>query len=155
MSLLAIILLILLGLILILLEFLVVPGVTIAGIGGLLLLCGAVYISYKTHGTMIGNYTLLGTSLALFVTLFFSLRKKTWRRLMLNSNIDSQSFETLIDKIKPGDTGTTISRLNPMGRVMVNDLNVEAKSTGEFIDPNINVLITKVEENKIVVKPLN
>lgn len=154
MSLLAIILLILLGLILIVVEFLILPGVTVAGIGGILLLAGAIFLSYKTHGNTIGHYTLLGTVLALAFTLYISLRKKTWKRLMLDSNIEGKSFASLIDKIHIGDTGKTISRLNPIGRVIVNDINVEAKSTGEFIDPGIEVLITKVLDNKIVVKPL-
>ena len=54
MSIFAIILLILLGLLLLLIEFAVIPGVTIAGIGGFLLLAASVYIAFKELGTAAG-----------------------------------------------------------------------------------------------------
>ena len=61
MSILAIILLIILGIFLFIVEFLLVPGITIAGIGGAILMAVAVYSAYKTHGSTVGNYTLLAT----------------------------------------------------------------------------------------------
>src|SRR5690554_2641294 len=53
-----IILLIFLGLLLLLIEFAVIPGVTIAGIGGFILLGLSVYIAFAEYGTGIGFITL-------------------------------------------------------------------------------------------------
>ena len=47
----AILVLIALGVLLFLVEFLVVPGVTVAGIAGTLLVMGGVYLGYYFHGT--------------------------------------------------------------------------------------------------------
>jgi membrane-bound ClpP family serine protease len=58
-------------------------------------------------------------------------------------------------KIKIGDKGKTITRLNPMGRVMVGNEHYEAKSIDKLIDQNTEVEIVKIESNKIIVKPLN
>ena len=51
MTLTAIILLIVLGIFLFLVEFLLVPGVTIAGIAGFILLVGGIWVAYDSLGT--------------------------------------------------------------------------------------------------------
>jgi membrane-bound ClpP family serine protease len=81
MSVLGIILLILLGVLLFLVEFFIIPGVTIAGIGGALVLGVAVFASYRTYGTTIGTYTLLTVLVISVLTLVLALRSKTWKRL--------------------------------------------------------------------------
>jgi membrane-bound ClpP family serine protease len=156
MSILAIILLIFLGILLFLVEFFLIPGVTIAGIGGAVLMGVAVFMAYRTHGTTVGNYTLLTTLLLTIITLVFALRAKTWKRLMLNKNIDGKFEVGLQDeKIKPGDTGLSVTRLNPVGKVMVNEIIVEAKSIKGFVDQNTKIEVVKVLTTQVIVKPIN
>lgn len=155
MTALAIVLLIVFGILLILLEFLVVPGITIAGIGGLLLLGGGVYMSYNTYGSTIGSYTLLATFIILLIILYYSLRSKTWNKLMLNKSIDSHVEEVEEEKIKKGDIGVTITRLAPIGKVSVNDVEVEGKSIDKFIDQDTEIEVIKVLKNQIIVKLKN
>ena len=50
-----IIILIVLGILLFVIEFLLVPGVTIAGIGGLILTVFGVYKAFNDFGTTIGT----------------------------------------------------------------------------------------------------
>jgi len=152
MSFVAIILLILLGIILFLVEFLLVPGITIAGIGGALCMGGGVFVAYKVYGSLAGNLVLLGTLLFIIITVYFSLKSKTWKKFMLNSKIDGKVNVIQEEKINEGDVGKTITRLAPIGRVMVNDISIEAKSTGAFIDENTEIEVVKVEKSKIIVK---
>src|SRR4030042_1999407 len=98
MSILGIILLILLGVLLFLVEFFIMPGVTIAGIGGVVLFGLAVFIAYRSHGTAIGNYTLFATLLISITAFIIALRARTWRRFMLKTNIDSKVEVGLEDK---------------------------------------------------------
>ena len=152
MTLLAIIVLILLGLLLLLLEFAVVPGVTIAGIGGFLMLAGSVYLAFVQYGTVAGIITLaivLTASPALIVYFF---KSKSGKKMILETNIDSkvETYET--DNIHSGDVGMTIGRLAPMGKVRVNGVSVEAQSTGSFIDQNRQVRVIKVYPGKIIVE---
>ena len=49
MSLTAIIILIVVGLLLVLIEFFVLPGTNVAGIIGILLVVGAIFFSYRDH----------------------------------------------------------------------------------------------------------
>jgi membrane-bound ClpP family serine protease len=156
MSILAIILLVLLGILLFLVEFFLIPGVTIAGIGGAILMGIAVFMAYRTHGTTVGNYTLFTTLLLTIITLVFALRARTWRRLMLSKNIDGK-FEVGLEeqKIKVGDTGVSITRLNPVGKVMINGITVEAKSIKGFVDQNTKIEVVKVLTTQVIVKPIN
>jgi membrane-bound ClpP family serine protease len=52
-----------------------------------------------------------------------------------------------------GDIVKTCSRLAPMGKVRIGSTEVEAKSMGEFIDPEKPVSIEKIEGNIVLVKP--
>lgn len=154
MSVLAIILIILVGILLLFLEFFVVPGITIAGIGGFILIAGAIFSAYHFHGTEVGHYTLVGTIVFFVVLVVVLLKTGTWNRVMLQKTIDSHVTDIKEEnKIAPGDTGKTISRLNPMGKVMVNGIAVEASTHGTFVDPGAEVEVIKVERTKIIVKP--
>lgn len=146
-------LLILIGILLIVIEFLIAPGITVAGIGGLLLMAWGIYMSYDVFGTPAGHYVLIATVIVTIVVLYYSLRAKTWKKLMLNTKIDSDvSTENYQEKIKPGDTGKAITRLNPIGKVMVNDIILEGKSIIGFIDENSEIEVVKVFKNNIEVK---
>jgi membrane-bound ClpP family serine protease len=155
MSVLGIILLILLGILLFLVEFLVIPGITVAGISGALVLGVAVFMAYRTYGTATGTYTLLTVLVISVITLTMALRSKTWRRFMLKTNIDSRVEVGLEDhKIQPGDKGETVTRLAPIGMVRVNEITIEGKSIAGFLDPHTKIEVVKVLGTQVIVKPI-
>ena len=148
-------LLILLGIFLFLIEFLLIPGVTVAGIGGLILVTAGVYIAFTEHGVDIGLITLGVTIVSSVIILAFSLRSRTWKNVMLNTNIDSKASEGPIEgSIKPGDKGETITRLAPVGRVIVNEIVMEAKSISGYVDPHKEIEVIRVSGSQLIVKPL-
>lgn len=102
--------LIAIGLVLLILEFLVFPGVNVAGILGFACVVGAVWLAYSTMGTTVGHFTLLGTALCGFGVTYYVLRSKTWRRMQLHTQIDS-TVEGVDESIREGDTGVTQGRL--------------------------------------------
>lgn len=149
-----IIVLIIIGLFLFLVEFLLIPGITIAGIAGVGFLIVGIVLAYTGHGNTAGHITLLSTVIATIFTVAMSLRAKTWSRFMLNTNVDSSVDNPLSNQsVKPGDTGIAISRISPMGKVRINDVVVEAKSTGAYIDQKAEVEVVKIEGSKVIVKP--
>lgn len=155
MSILAIILLILLGIFLFIVEFLLVPGITIAGIGGALLMAAAVYFAYTTHGNTVGNYTLVATLILTVGGGAYVLRAKTWRRLMLDKGIDSKVEVGLEEgKIKVGDQGESITRMAPIGKVLINGIVVEGKSQRGFLDQHTPVEVIKVLNTQVIVKSI-
>lgn len=149
-----IIILIVLGILLFVIEFLLVPGVTVAGIGGLILTVFGVYKAFNDFGSTTGIWVLIATLLLSVFVIAMSLRARTWNRLMLKTNIrGTVDTELTEDQIKVGDKGSTLTRLAPMGKVIVNDLVREAKSTEGYIDEHTEIEVVSVLGTRISVKP--
>ncbi|PRY97830.1 NfeD family protein [Marinilabilia salmonicolor] len=148
-----IILLIITGLLLLILEFFVVPGITIAGIGGLGMIVGGIFMAYGLD-TATGHITLALTIFLTLIILFYALRTKTWQKLMLSSSINSNVDTVVENSINIGDTGKTITRLNPIGKARINGQDVEARCPGQFLDPKTEIEVTEVYKTYIIVKPV-
>ena len=155
MSLTAIIILIILGILLFYVEFLIVPGVTIAGIAGAILVIVGVFYGYKEYGVPTGHYILGATAIFSIFSIVIMLRTKTWEKIALNTKIEGKSSTGLEAELNIGDQGETVTRLNPYGKVQIKDKFYEAKSSSSFIDPKIKVEIKKIDGSHLIVKPLN
>ncbi|ASB49912.1 NfeD family protein [Alkalitalea saponilacus] len=150
-----IILLILTGLLLLVLEFFVFPGMTISGIGGVLMMAGGIYMAYNGYGSGIGNWTLFITIFSSLLVLGLALRGKTWNKLMLNTQITGNVQTVTDETIHEGDKGVTVTRLNPIGKARINDEDVEARCPGQFVDPGTEIEVIKVYKTYVIVKPVN
>lgn len=148
-------LLIIIGLALLIVEFFMIPGISIAGIAGTLFTIGGIVYAYRHLGMMGGHITLASTIILGVILMLLSFRAKTWDRLSLKSAIDSSVETVEINKINIGDVGITISRLNPMGKAMVNEMVMEARCPGQFIDENKAIEVVKVFKTYIIVKLKN
>lgn len=148
----AVIILLLVGLALIWLEFLVIPGTTIAGIGGIILMGTGIYLAYHFIGPKTGMYSLMGAAVMLVISIVVFLKSNTWKKLSLNDNIDSKVDTYEEESIKKGDEGICISRLAPSGRICTGAQEVEAESVDGLLDPQTKVVIIKVLRNKVYVK---
>ncbi len=155
MTALIIIFLIVLGIVLLLIEFTILPGITIAGVGGFMLFAYSIYLAFTSYGALAGFLTLgfiLVMSPILIVWLF---KGKRGKKMVLNTVLDGVANQINKEKVKIGDIGITVGRLAPMGKIKVNDEVVEVKSTGTFIDPGEKVKIIHIEKSLITVEPLN
>jgi len=146
-----IIILILVGFLFLLLEILVLPGTNIAGILGFVLIGIGVYFAFKI-GTTEGVITLSASVVCSVAFLYIVLKSNTWKKLTLKSEIDSKVNVIDESKVKRGDAGITVSRLAPAGKAMINNEYFEVHTIGEFIDPDTDIVVTKVDFNKIYVK---
>ena len=151
MSIWIIILLIILGVLLLLVEFLVIPGVTIAGIGGFALMILGVVLSYIYLGVRLGNLVLFITLVINIICIFWFLRAKTWQKAGLKSEISGKVNLLDID-LKVGDIGKTISRLAPGGKALFDNRIMEVHSLDGFIDQNKEIEIVSLRDNKIFIK---
>lgn len=146
--------LLLLGVLLILLEIVFVPGTTVVGIGGVILLGIGIYVAYTYLGSNIGHLS-LGTSVVIiFLALLVVLKGDTWERVSLKNRLEGRSSTDLSTVLKAGDRGKTISRLNPIGKALFNEEMYEVSASGEFVDADEEVEIIKVEQNSIKVKTI-
>jgi membrane-bound ClpP family serine protease len=155
MNLLVILFLIFLGIVLLLIELTVLPGITIAGLGGVLLFGYSIYLAFSTYGSLTGFLTLafvLVVAPTLVVLLF---KGKSGKKLVLNTVLHGVANEIDQERVKIGDIGVTIGRLAPMGKIKVNNEVVEVRSTGTFVNPGEKVRIIQIEKSMITVEPLN
>lgn len=150
----SIIFIILVGILLMILDFLVIPGGFVA-IFGLLCMVGGVVLSFVKFSTTVGFIVLIATAIVAILMFVLMLRSKTWRRLQLNTQIDSRMNEVDEQKIKVGAVGMTMSRLAPMGKGLFEGEIVEISSVQDFIEENTQVEVVKIDGCKIIVKPLN
>lgn len=145
-------LVILLGIIFLLAEIFLLPGITISGIAGFIFLIGGIAYAYMYMGNMAGNMTLIISAFLIMGSFLYFIKSKSLRRISLTTNIDSKVDMSDLQKIKVGDVGITQSRLNPMGKVFINDLTVEAKSIdGQMIDEDTEVIVNKIDWANIIV----
>ena len=103
-------------------------------------------------GTMVGLIITFSTLAGTVATLYFSLKSRTWKRLMLNDTIDSRVNVVDAEKVKLGETGQTISRLAPAGKARINGEIYEVHSLSGFIDQHMEIEIAKIDHQKIFVK---
>jgi len=157
MSLGLIIFLIILGLLLFVVEFMLIPGFTIAGIGGAVCLVTAVVFSFASFGTTTGLLVLGITVIVMIVLTVLMLKSGTWNKFMLKTSIDGKVDTVGADegRVKAGDRGVTVTRLAPGGKVLVNGEYFEAKSIDMLIDPKQEIEVVRIEDNKLIVKPIN
>jgi len=153
MSWMVILTIIIVGLLFLLLEILVVPGTTVIGFLGAAMMVFGVYSVYSQYGVVTGTYALGGTLVFAVSAIVMALKSNTWKKAMLNTDIGGKVNVFEEDSVKPGDEGVAVTRLNPMGKALINEEYYEVTSKNNLLDENTEIIVTKVEGNKIIVKP--
>ncbi len=155
MNIIIILFLIILGIVLLMIEFTILPGITIAGLGGLLLFAYSTYLAFSSYGNTIG-FLILAFILIVAPTIIVLLFKgKSGKKMVLKAVLHGVANEINHEKVNIGDIGVTIGRLAPMGKIKVNNEVVEVRSTGTFVNPGEKVRIIQIEKSQITVEPLN
>lgn len=152
-----ILVLVIIGLILIMSEIFLFPGITIAGIGGSAILIGVFIYSFYYMGNVAGGITVFGTCALGLGAFFFLIKSKTLDRFALKTDIDSKIDQTDQLKIRVGDRGVTLSRINPMGKAeFENNIIIEVKSfSGEFIDSQVEIEVVKTDGSSTLIQPIH
>ena len=84
-----IVLLVFFGLLFLVAELVLLPGVSIGAILALVSYGGAIYIAFRDYGPLAGGIVVAVVLVLSFVATVVSLRSKTWRRFSLKQKVDS------------------------------------------------------------------
>ena len=152
MDILIIILLVLIGVVLIILEIFFLPGITVAGFSSLIFFGGGIYYAFVNLGTTAGYVTIAASVVACVVGIIWFMRSKSLDRISLKTDIDSVIPTQVNDSKKVGDEGIALSRLNPMGTVLIGTVQVEGKTREDFIDEGSSVIVERVERTSVIVR---
>ena len=149
-----IVLLIVLGVLFLIAELLLLPGVSVGTILALVCYGSAIYLAFTDFGITTGIIVLAVILVLSLITTVLSLRAKTWRKLALQQEIDSQSMENPAAKIAIGSIGVTISRLSPMGKVEIDGELHEAKSLDSYIEQRKRIEVVGFDNFTVIVKAI-
>ncbi len=149
-----IILLLIFGVLFLIAELVLLPGVSIGALLSIVCYGSAIYLGFD-HSTSVGVVILVVAILSAIAASIFSLRAKTWQRFALKNEILSQSMPSPEKELKAGDRGVTVSRLSPMGKVEIAGRMYEAKSMDAYIDPKQAVEVVGFENFSVIVKKVN
>lgn len=146
------------GLVLILFE-LYTPGVGIFGIGGIIAVFASLFLTLGANAAAIN---MLAISLLVAIVVFLLLLKhlpssKLWSRLILkDAATKNAGFSSSQDySVYLGKTGITPTGLRPAGAMIIDGVQLDVVSEGQFVKPNTLVKVVNITGNRIVVRPVN
>nr|PZN83022.1 MAG: peptidase [Acidobacteriota bacterium] len=157
-------LLVFVGVLLLLVEVFLLPGFTLAGVAGIVMLVAGLGLTLVGSGaTAAAVISALGrVAISVLVALAGGLVAMRFlpklpfgRRLILSTDMEAEegfvsSPET--DRQWLGRTGRAVSPLRPAGIAEIDGTRVDVVSDGVFIDAGAPVRVTRVDGNRIVVR---
>lgn len=152
-----VVLLFILGVGLLLLEILVIPGFGIAGVLGIVAVLASLFLSFPDIWSAlaaVGFAAALTLAGAVFI-LRRVPRSGIWRKLSLETSLEHPGFEQDDPDdpvIKVGARGRALSPLRPAGTIQVGEFRIDAVSDGAFIPPGAPVEIVHIVGNRVTVK---
>jgi membrane-bound ClpP family serine protease len=150
-----IIILLLIGLALVIIELVFIPGTTVVGLLGLIFSITGIIISYKHFGSDVGFYILISMLLATLLALFYSFRSGSWSKFSLKTSNKNRVNEGMAASLAIGDEGRAVSTLRPIGKADFKNQQFEVKTKGDYVEHGTRVRITQIELTQITVEPIN
>ena len=149
-----IVLLVFFGLLFLVAELVLLPGVSIGAVLALVCYGSSVYLAFRDFGPVTGTVVILVILVLSVIATVVSLRAKTWQRFSLKQEIRSSSMPLPDNEVKAGDRGVAVSRLAPMGKVEIGGRTYEAKSQGAYVDQQRDVEVVGFENFSVIVKTI-
>ena len=140
------------GILLLVVEIVLVPGTTLVGLAGIILMAIGIWLGFRDMGLVYG-YWMLGISVLLTAgAVYFGLKKQTWQRFTLTTVNKAKVNEDAVPELEIGEVGKTLSSLRPAGTVQIGDERIDVVTEGGFIPAGSEIVIIAAEGNRVVVR---
>lgn len=150
-----VILLVLLGLVLVIIEVIFIPGTTFVGVAGFVSMVAGIIFSFKYFGAETGWLTLGGSTAVSGLVIYISFRTNVWKRFALKDSIDSKVNEIEAGNFYVGMEGIALSALRPVGKGEFAGNVAEVKTNGEYVEAAESIRIIRINPNQIIVEKAN
>ena len=140
-----------LGIAFFILEIFFLPGVSIGGIVATLFTGAGIWYAFAKIGTIAGWIVVAVSVVILLLAIVYFIKGKPLDKMALEKELESDNLYDMT-KVTIGDKGVTLSRLAPMGKVLVNGEEYEAKFREGFLDRGVEVEVVDIEGNILVVR---
>lgn len=141
--------LIVVGILLVLAEIFLLPGVGMTGVLGFLCLAVSCICAFCTQGTTAGLVVTAISSLLFIALLIYVFKVKSWRRFMF----DKASCSADDDCIGIGDKGIAVTSLSPSGSAKFGNDVYDVTALEGRIAQDREVEVVLIENNRIYVRP--
>lgn len=153
--------LIALGILLVFIEILILPGFGAAGVPGIIIFCVGIGMIWSNSGP---KTALIFTSIALIFVIpiaiiLLSLIRETaiGKTFILDAAESSEKgYHAAPRELTAlvGKSGKTITPLRPAGVALINGQRVDIVTQGEFVEPETEIEVIQVEGSRVVVRSL-
>lgn len=153
--------LIALGILLVFIEILILPGFGAAGVPGIIIFFVGIGMIWAKAGI---TTALIYASVALIFVIpiaIFSLsiirESPLGKTFILNASQKSEEgFQAAPQELTAlvGKSGKTLSPLRPAGVALINGQRVDIVTQGEFVEPETEIEVIQVEGSRVVVRSL-
>ncbi len=134
-----------------LIEVYLMPGFGISGIGSAVCVIGALVMTYVEYGIGTTFGVALGAIVVFFFFLWYLSRTIARSKMALQAKIDSVATPEEQLTVKAGDKGMAITRLNLVGRALINNVQVEVRSEEGFLDEKTPIVVTRTADGVVYV----
>jgi membrane-bound serine protease (ClpP class) len=143
-----------LGLALIAIEVLVIPGFGVVGVMGGASMIGSVWVAYEQVSpaySVIAVIAGLGASGLMF---WLFPKTKAGKAMVLKAAVTGKAGRA--DNILlEGREGVVLTDLRPSGSVEIDDRSVDVVTDGRYVEKGTKVRVVRVEGARVVVEPLS
>ncbi|MFK7904554.1 MAG: hypothetical protein AB8B69_05495 [Chitinophagales bacterium] len=142
-----------LGIFLLVVEVFLLPGTTVAGILGFVVMIAGVVLSYSNLGMAAGHLSLV---ISLIITVILSIiayKTLNSKGVALDDKLTGKM--NTLDKdfdLIAGNIGMAYGDIKPMGKAIFNHKIYNVRTNGEFISDNMSIEIIDIYRNQITVK---
>jgi membrane-bound ClpP family serine protease len=144
--------LLIIGLILLLIEVLFVPGTTIIGILGLVVSLAGVIYAFRAYDSETAFWIVGIAAILNLIAVWYGFSSGVWNRFALKSSLKGGAYDGRTNGLSVGMLGVATSDIKPIGKAEFGTNSYEVKSEEGFIEVGKTVSIIKIENNKILVK---
>ena len=162
----------LLGVVLLVIEIFVIPGFGVAGISGIVLMLSSLVLAqqdfivpaFDWQWSVLQQNLLMVLASAVGAFVVFGIaamalkRAPGFNRLALQTTQDAGLGYSVQDSDVSerylGKRGITLSTLRPVGNIEIDDELLQAEADGEYLDRGVQVEVTEVSGNRMVVRKI-
>jgi len=154
------------GIILIGIEAFVIPGFGVVGILGIALMIYAMFTMLIPAAPTAADInaalwalsiSLIGGVIGLALLIKRMLKTKAWQRISLGTSekTDKGYSGSIGLEAYVGKTGVALTTLRPAGTAIVEGKRIDVVTVGDFIDKDSEIVISRIDGNRIVVEKKN
>ena len=154
-----VILLFILGVMLLAIEALILPGFGVAGIAGIAALAAGIIVASPTPNQGITSLViaLIGSGVLIGLSIKFLPTRARWKKLILGDSLSTEEgYNATPVELREflGQEGVALTPLRPAGTVRIGDQRVDVVTQGGFIVTGTKVKVVKVEGTRVVVEKM-